>query len=82
MKKKNLKKLLPFCTTPFPSLPLVSDGILHGKAYWLWLQQEEECEERARVWYTKTENLYTATKPTSRGGEWQGLPRMETHRKQ
>lgn len=38
--------------------------------------------KRARVWYTKTGNLYIAAKPTSRGGEWQRLSHMETHMKQ
>lgn len=33
------------------------------------------------MWYTKTGNLYTAAKPTSRGGEWQRLSHMETHMK-
>lgn len=59
-REKKKKKLRPFCTTLSPSLPLVSDGQLHGKAYWLWLQQEEEGGERARMVHGDQELAYSS----------------------
>lgn len=75
MKKREKKNYFP--TPPISPASPISDGQLHGKAYWLRLQQEKNVK-RGHVWYTETGNLQEAAKSTSRGGEWQGFSSEDT----